>query len=101
MPAIIAGIPAHPIEDVSVSDVLMMQKGGASAPLADIDPPEQEREYPEPSSFGPLPAGGLLVRHAKNVDFRDIEITSIQTDARPFVWLSHFRRTLSSSARWP
>ena len=88
MPAIIAGIPAHPIEDVSVSNVLMVQKGGASASLADIDPPEQEREYPEPSSFGPLPARGLLVRHAKNVEFRDIEITSIHTDARPFVWLS-------------
>ena len=88
MPAIVTGIPAHPIEDVSVSDVLMVQKGGASAALADIDPPEQEREYPEPSSFGPLPARGLLVRHAKNVEFHHIEITSIQTDARPFVWLS-------------
>jgi parallel beta-helix repeat protein len=88
MPAIVAGIPAHPIEDVSVSDVLLVQKGGASAALADIDPPEQEREYPEPSSFGPLPARGLLVRHAKNVEFHHIEVTSIQTDARPFVWLS-------------
>ena len=88
MPAIVAGIPGHPIEDVSVSDVLLVQKGGASAALADIDPPEQEREYPEPSSFGPLPARGLLVRHAKNVEFHHIEITSIQTDARPFVWLS-------------
>jgi polygalacturonase len=88
MPAIIAGIPGHPIEDVSISDVLMVQKGGASAALADIDPPEQEREYPEPSSFGPLPARALLVRHAKNVEFHHIEITSIQTDARPFVWLS-------------
>ena len=80
--------PRDPKDVFNKRDVLMMQKGGASAPLADIDPPEQEREYPEPSSFGPLPAGGLLVRHAKNVDFRDIEITSIQTDARPFVWLS-------------
>ena len=88
MPAIVAGILGHPIEDVSVSDVLMVQKGGASAALADIDPPEQEREYPEPSSFAPLPARGLLVRHVKNVTFHHIEITSIQTDARPFVWLS-------------
>ena len=88
MPAIVAGIPGHPIEDVSVSDVLLVQKGGASAALADIDPPEQEREYPEPSSFAPLPARGLLVRHVKNVTFHHIEITSIQTDARPFVWLS-------------
>ena len=30
MPAIIAGVPGSPIEDVTVSDVLMVQKGGAS-----------------------------------------------------------------------
>jgi hypothetical protein len=34
-----------------------------------------------------LPALGLLVRHARNVGFRDVEITSIQADARSFVWL--------------
>jgi polygalacturonase len=88
MPAIISGIPGHAVEDVVVSDVLMVQKGGAPGPMADFDPPEQEREYPEPSLLGPLPAQGLLVRHAKNVEFRHLEITSIQPDARPFVWLS-------------
>ena len=88
MPAIIAGIPGYPVQDVSVRDVFMVQKGGASAAIADIDPPELEREYPEPSSFGPLPAQGLLVRHAKDIAFHHIEITSIRTDARPFVWLS-------------
>ena len=63
-PAIIAGIPGHLIEDVRVSDVVMVQKGGAAAALADIVPPEQERDYPKPSFFGPLPAQGLLIRHA-------------------------------------
>jgi polygalacturonase len=92
MPAIIAGVPGSPIEDVSVSDVLMVQKGGASTAMADIAPPEQEGEYPEPSFLGPLPARGLFVRHAKNVAFRHVEITSIQTDARPFVWLSDVDR---------
>jgi hypothetical protein len=87
MPAIIAGIPGHPIEDVSVSDVYMVQKGGAPPAMADIEPPEQERDYPEPSSFGPLPAQGLLLRHAKNVNFRHVEIASLESDARPFVWL--------------
>jgi hypothetical protein len=50
--------------------------------------PEQQREYPEPSFFGQLPAQGLLVRYAKNVTLRHVEITSIQTDSRPFAWLS-------------
>ena len=87
MPAIIAGIPGHPIEDVRVSDVFMVQKGGGSAATAEIVPPEQEREYPEPSFFGPLPAQGILVHHARDVVFRNVEITNIQADARPFVWL--------------
>jgi polygalacturonase len=86
-PAIIAGIPNHPVEDIRVKDVLLVQKGGASAALAAIDPPEQEREYPEPSFFGPLPAQGLLVRHAKNVEFRQVQIVSTRADPRPFVWL--------------
>jgi hypothetical protein len=86
-PAIIAGIPGHLIEDVGISDVIMVQRGGGAAALADIDPPELERDYPEPSFFGPLPAQGLLVRHAKNVEFHHIEIASAQRDARPFVWL--------------
>jgi polygalacturonase len=88
MPAIIAGIPGHLIEDVNVSDVMMVQKGGASAAHADIVPPEEEHDYPEPSFFGPLPACGLFVRHARNLEFRRVEITSLQNDARAFVWLS-------------
>src|SRR5262249_9697394 len=36
MPAIIAGVPGHPIENVSVSDVFMVQKGGASAACHDV-----------------------------------------------------------------
>ena len=86
-PAIIAGIPGHLIEDVRVSDVVMVQKGGAAAALADIVPPEQERDYPEPSFFGPLPAQGLLIRHARNVEFYHIGIESVQRDERPFIWL--------------
>ena len=81
MPAIIAGVPGSPIEDVTVSDVLMVQKGGASAAMADIAPPEQEREYPEPSFLGPLPAQGVFLRHVKNVAFRHVEITSIRTSS--------------------
>jgi polygalacturonase len=86
-PAIIAGIPSHPVEDIRIRDVLLVQRGGASAAWAAIDPPEEERQYPEPSFFGPLPAQGLLVRHAKNVEFHQVRIVSIRADPRPFVWL--------------
>jgi polygalacturonase len=91
MPAIIAGIPEHPIEDISIHDVFIRQKGSPSA-TAEIDPPEEEGEYPEPSFFGPLPALALMIRHAKNIEVRHLEVTSIAPDARPFVWLSDVDR---------
>jgi hypothetical protein len=91
MPAIIAGIPEHPIEDISVHDVFIRQKGSSTA-KAEIDPPEEEGEYPEPSFFGPLPALALMIRHAKNIEIRHLEATSIAPDQRPFVWLSDVDR---------
>ena len=60
-PAIIAGIPGHLIENVYVSDVVMVQKGGGAADLIDIVPPELE--------------------------FHHVEIPSIQHDARRFIWV--------------
>ena len=35
---------------------------------------EKEKEYPEASMWGPLPAKGFYVRHARNVGFNDVEI---------------------------
>jgi polygalacturonase len=87
MPAIIAGIPGHPIEDISISDVYLVQQGGGTAADAAIIPPELESSYPEPSWFGTLPAQGLLLRHVRNVEVSHLEIASVTADARPFVWL--------------
>jgi polygalacturonase len=87
MPAIIAGIPEHPIEDISVHDIFIRQKGCSTAKV-EIDPPEEEGEYPGPSFFGPLPASALMIRHANNIEIHHLEVTGIAPDPRPFVWLS-------------
>ena len=87
MPAIISGIPGHPIEDVTISNVYLVQRGGGSAERAAIDPPEEAKDYPEPSRFGPLPAQALFVRHARNLAIDHLEIASTSPDARPVCWL--------------
>ncbi len=92
MPAIISGIPDHPVEDISISDVFMVQKGGGSTALANTNPPEQERDYPEPKLLGPLPAQGLFIRHARNLEVRHVEIAHVADDVRPCVWLSDVDR---------
>src|SRR5262249_54728694 len=74
-------------EDVSISNVFLVQKGGGAGGLTTVDPPERERDYPEPSRFGPLPAQALFVRHAKAIDVSDVTIESEAADARPVCWL--------------
>ena len=87
MPAMIAGIPGHPVEDIVLNNIHIVQKGGGSAEMAEIVPPEEVRWYPEPAAFGDLPAQGLFVRHARNLEIRDVSIANRAADVRPFVWL--------------
>ena len=81
--AIISGIPGHSIEDVKISDVYLHHRGGGSRAMADLQPPELEREYPEPDMFGPMPAHGFFIRHAKNLELTNVEVACEQPDARP------------------
>jgi polygalacturonase len=87
MPAMICGIPSHPVEDISISNIYLVQKGGGTAELAAVNPPELEREYPEPSHFGPMPAQALFVRHARTIEVSDLEVISGASDVRPVCWL--------------
>ena len=109
-PIIIAGLPGHPIEDVRLSDIRVLSRGGlfleqAAQQPADLvntfflrgpglagprdayNPPEQEKAYPEPSMFGLLPAYGIYVRHAQRLFFRDIEVGFMKDDTRPAIVL--------------
>ncbi len=87
MPSIIAGVPGHSMEDLTISDVLIEQKGLGTAAMAAIEPPEQEAMYPEPVMFGPLPAQGFFIRHVRNVEFANLRIVPMAPDARPMFWL--------------
>jgi hypothetical protein len=81
--SIVAGIPGHPIEDVSFNNIRVVTKGGAKAEQADVVPQEQETGYPEPGSLGKMPANGFFVRHAKNVEFHDVDLSTLADDGRP------------------
>lgn len=81
--AIVSGIPGHEIEDVRFRNILLQVPGGATNEQASIVPPELETAYPEPDSFGPMPAYGFFIRHAKGIELSDVEIQTVQPDARP------------------
>jgi polygalacturonase len=87
LPAIVAGIPSHPVEDLKISDLYLEQTGGAASAMAVIDPPEKESAYPASDMFGALPATGVFLRHARNVEMSNIEIATQSADARAAFWL--------------
>jgi len=86
-PSIISGIPGSVIEDIKISDVYLHQLGGGTKEWAALDPPEKENGYPEATMFGTLPARGFFVRHARNLEFSNIEIATARPDDRPAFWM--------------
>jgi hypothetical protein len=109
-PIILAGLANHPIEDVTLTDIRVVSRGGLSlddvakqspelvntfflrgpglgGPHDPFMPPEQEKGYPEPSMFGLLPAYGMFVWHAKNLTVDQLDVGYAKEDSRPAVVL--------------
>ena len=86
--SIISGIPGHSIEDLRLSNIRVYSKGGGTKEQAALDPPEKEDTYPEPTMFGDLPAYGFFIRHVKELQMRDVEVSFLKEDLRPAFWLN-------------
>jgi hypothetical protein len=86
----ISGLAGHPVEDVRIRGLrLVPQKGyprdGAHALLA-AAVLESETDYPEFGMFGPLPASGVFVRHARDIVLDDVRVTPTAPEYRPTLY---------------
>ena len=81
--ATIAGLPGHPIEDVSLRRIRLVYAGGGTEADAARRPAELAEAYPEPSMFGVTPAWGLWVRHARRLSIDELRLETAAPDARP------------------
>ncbi len=81
--SILSGIPGHEIEDVRLTDIIILSQGGGTNEDAAIKPPEKANAYPEPNMFGPMPAYGFFIRHVKGLQVTDVEVRTMKQDARP------------------
>jgi hypothetical protein len=55
--------------------------------MASLQPEENAAKYPDPHTFGMLPATGLFARHIRNLELSNVEIVTKAPDARPAFWL--------------
>ncbi|MDQ8195628.1 glycoside hydrolase family 28 protein [Coraliomargarita sp. SDUM461004] len=79
----ISGIPGHMIEDVLLENIEISYPGGGTAEQAQVEVAEDIARYPEQFFFGVLPSWGLYIRHAKNVEFKNVNMSTRALDARP------------------
>ena len=84
---LIAGLPGHPIEDVTLSNLQFHYLGGGTAEQSTRAVPEFEKAYPDPHVFGVMPSWGVFARHVKNLRLHDIELRVLSDDQRPAVML--------------
>jgi polygalacturonase len=86
--SIISGIPGHYIDDVTLNNIRIVYQGGGTKGEAEIIPPENENQYPEPSMFGSIPASGFFIRHARNIKLNNVAVKFLNPDYRPLIWAS-------------
>lgn len=79
----ITGLPGHPIEKVSLSNIRISCAGGGKAHDAARVVPEMEKSYPKGEMFGALPAYGFYGRHLSGLQLHNLDLAFDQADARP------------------
>lgn len=81
-PIMITGIPGHYVENIQLQNVTISFPGHGTTEDALRSVAEDVDRYPEQYFFGVLPAWGAYIRHAKNVEFKNVEMTFRDDDAR-------------------
>lgn len=82
----ITGQPGVPVQGVRLEDIRFTSRGGGTADDAARHPRELGTLYPEPGRIGVLPAYGLFVRHARDIEFANIHLNYAKTDFRHAAW---------------
>ncbi|MGN6418269.1 MAG: FAD-dependent oxidoreductase [Pseudobacter sp.] len=81
----ITGIPGHNVENISLSNIQITHRGGLKSGqyLSDLSKVEEdEKGYPQPTAWKELPASGLFIRHAKNVQVNGLMLNATAPDPR-------------------
>ncbi|HBL73810.1 MAG: hypothetical protein A2W90_17125 [Bacteroidetes bacterium GWF2_42_66] len=82
----ITGIPGHPVENIHLSNIYFQSEGGGLKEDVYWEVPEKEKDYPEGTMFGVLPAYGFYIRHAQNISVDGGELSPKNPDLRPALY---------------
>lgn len=103
-PIVIAGLPDAPVTNVSLENVEVKYPGGGSPLFAKIGldeldkVPERPTAYPDFSMFKELPAWGAYIRHAQQVEFKNVTLTCGKKDYRTAIVLDDVHQSQFTSS---
>jgi hypothetical protein len=91
--SIISGVPGAAIEDVQLNDIRIYYRpmDSAQSKIPAIVP-EHEMTYPEPAKMGIMPAYGFFIRHAKNIQLNNVEVSFMGAESRPAIVLEDVKQ---------
>lgn len=83
----ITGQPGFSVSNIRLSNIVMELEGGGTLDDLQKEVEEKPKDYPDGNMFGTLPACGFYIRHATNITFDGIQITTKNDDFRPAFFL--------------
>lgn len=104
-PASIVGMPDAFIENVILENIEIHYPGGGNPNYAKVGLdelnkiPELPKDYPEFSMFKELPAWGFYVRHARNIIFKNVTMTSKKADYRTAIVLDDVKQMILENVK--
>jgi hypothetical protein len=87
-PSSISGLPGRPVKNVLLENITITYLGGAKKEVNYFPPDslhlviEAEKNYPEFSMFGEVPAWGFYVRHVEGIQMKNIKLYIKEDDYR-------------------
>ena len=87
----IVGIPGHPVENVTLSNVTIRGEGGGASDWSSAVVQEFPDKYPESTMFGKLPAFGLYCRHVRGLTLSGVRLETDSPDGRHALVLDDVR----------
>jgi len=79
----VMGIPGHYIEDLTLSNIRIHYRGGASKEAIGKEVPQNIDMYPDPYRWHSMPAYGIYFRYVKGLGVSDVVLSYLNRDERP------------------
>ena len=97
----VLGLPDNPIGNLKLHNIRITFPGGGTEDDSKRVIKEELRGYPQPTTWGKMPAYGLFVRNTDGLKLQNIQLETVKPDQRPPLWLENINGLTLSDLTTP